>query len=173
MSLGWSPTAIGLMAGAAWFAVFVASHVAGLRRGHHGAGYFVRSYAAAGLGLIFTLCALGFRSGSAPALVLSLTHGCLSYACLFVLYVPFFYSLTTSLSVETLISLLQRGGQTEERVLYRRFASLDFAQDRVDTLHRSGYLSLGNGSYRPTGRGRAAAGLFAAIKSLWRLGPGG
>jgi hypothetical protein len=116
---------------------------------------------------------LGLPSGTSSALVLSLAHGCLAYACLFVLYVPIFYSLTTSLSVETLISLLLRGGQIEQKELYGRFASLDFSQDRVGTLYSSGYLILGEGSYRPTGRGRAIAACFATLKSLWRLGPGG
>jgi hypothetical protein len=171
--LVWSATGIGLGAAAGWFAIFVMLHIASLGRGRHHAGAMLRAYVSAALGLVATAAGLASVLTGMPSVALALANGCLAFACLFVLYVPSFYTLTTSLSVATLILLLKSGGQLNETELYERFAGRDLAAGRLSALHDSGYIELAGGRYGATPRGRGVARFFAGIKALLRLGPGG
>jgi hypothetical protein len=172
--LAWSATGIGLGAAAGWFAIFAVLHIASLGRGRHHAGTMLRAYASAALGLVTTAAGLASLVMGVPSAVLALANGCLAFACLFVLYVPCFYTLTTSLSVATLVLLLQRGGHLNEAELYERFAGRNLAAGRLSTLHESGYvIEMAGGHYAATPLGRGVARSFSAIKALLRLGPGG
>jgi hypothetical protein len=170
--VSWSATGIGLAAAAAWFAIFVALHVVSLRR-RQTVDVMLRAGAGAMAGFLVTTVALAWSLTGGPSTVLALATGGLAFACLFVLYVPFFYTLTTSLSVATLILLLKNGGQLSEAELYEHFAGKTIAAGRLSALCDSGYIASMDGSYRATSRGRGVARFFSAIKSLLRLGPGG
>jgi hypothetical protein len=171
--LAWSATGVGLGTAAGWFAIFVMLHIALLSRGQHHAGAMLRAYGSAALGLVITAAGLTSLVMGTPSLAVALANGCFAFACLFVLYVPSFYTLTTSLSVATLILLLKSGGQLNEAELYERFAGRDLAAGRLATLHDSGYIKLAGDQCRVTRRGRSVARFFVAIKALLRLGPGG
>ena len=173
MTLSWSATGIGIGAAAGWFAIFVMLHVVLLGGGRQSAGTMLRAYAGAALGFLATTVGLAWVFTGGPSLVLALSNGCMAFACFFVLYVPFYYTLTTSLSVATLILLLKKGGQLTEAELYGRFAGSDLAAGRLSALCDSGYIAPVNGSYRATSRGRVVARFFSEIKSLLRLGAGG
>jgi hypothetical protein len=123
--------------------------------------------------LAFALTAVGLALVSTASIVLTLAIGGLTYVCLFVLYAPFFYTMTTSLSVQTLVMLLRNRGELTEAELYRHFASYALAHGRLAVLHRSGYIEIKEGRYRATIRGRLIARVFSTIKVLWKLGQGG
>jgi hypothetical protein len=152
--------------------MFVTLHIISLRR-RQTVDVMLRACAGAMVGFLATTVALTWTLTGGPSTVLALVTGGLAFACLFVLYVPFFYTLTTSLSVATLILLLRNGGQLNEAELYGHFAGKPLAAGRLSALHDGGYIALVDGSYRATSRGRGIARFFSAIKSLLRLGPGG
>jgi hypothetical protein len=100
--------------------------------------------------------------------------GDLTFLCLYVLYMPFYFVVMTSLSVETLVMLAKHGGGTLPAAQLRaRFASEAFAADRFDTMVRSGLLEKMPGGYSVTKNGKRVARPFLFVKALWRLGTGG
>ena len=92
----------------------------------------------------------------------------------FVLYMPFYYTITTSLSVQTVIAVEQapRGRLAVDELAspstYERIV-----QGRLDSMVVAGNLTRDGDRYRATPKGRRVTRFFAALKSLWRLGPGG
>ncbi len=106
---------------------------------------------------------------------LSLICGVLLLACLFVLYMPTFYILSTSLSVATLIGMANTPNRsTQFKDLTSQFASAEFATDRLRTLCLNGYLTYTeNSGYVLTARASLFVRLFVYIKKLWGLGTGG
>jgi hypothetical protein len=97
----------------------------------------------------------------------------LTLLCLYVLYMPFYFVIMTSLSVETLIMLQRSGGALRVAQLQDRFASEAFAADRFATMSRNGLLRLTTNGHAVTEKGRQTTRPFLVLKSLWRLGPGG
>src|SRR5262249_5811768 len=110
--------------------------------------------------------------GLLPA-ILAAVLAILISACLFVVYVPAVYTVLTSLSVQTMLMLRRRGGAMSERELYDRFAGRAILQEGLATLVASGYLVPEGTRFRLTPRGRSVARIFAFVKALWKLGPGG
>jgi hypothetical protein len=106
---------------------------------------------------------------------LSLICGVLLLACLFVLYMPIFYVLSTSLSVATLIGMANAPDHsTQLNDLTSQFASAEFVTDRLHTLCLNGYLThTENSGYMLTARAWLFVRLFVYIKRLWGLGAGG
>ncbi len=171
--MGWSAAAIGLCAAVIWFVIFVALHITALALGHRHTGAMLRTYLVTAIGLLATAGGLAALTTGVPSVILSLANACLLFACLFVLYAPFFYTLTTSLSVATLILLLKNRGRLRKDQLYERFASRDLAAGRLSALHGGGYIKLAGDHYVATPRGRSVARFFATVKALLLLGPGG
>lgn len=99
--------------------------------------------------------------------------GCLTFLCLYVLYMPFYFVVMTSLSVESLIMLDKAGGSLRISRLQDRFTSEAFAADRFATMDRNGMLRQTPDGYVVTKKGRQTIRPFLFIKSLWRLGAGG
>src|SRR5664279_2537278 len=67
--------------------------------------------------------------------------GDLTFLCFYVLYMPLYFVVMTSLSVETLVMLeKQPDGILSKAALRARFASEAFAADRFHTMVRSGLL---------------------------------
>lgn len=99
--------------------------------------------------------------------------GALVMACLFVLYMPFYYTVAASLSVQTLILLLNAGGRLDTSTLKSRFAAVGLVEGRLRTMRMNGYLLSDGERFCLTPRGRLIARRFEAIKRLWKLGPGG
>jgi hypothetical protein len=168
-----NPVLLSLLIVAAWFLVFVCVHVLGFRYGRRNAQWLVGSYIAACTATLFSVAAVSLWRDGGQTLALSLIIAALSIACLFVLYTPAVYTVLTSLSVATLMLLLRHGGQMAETCLYSRFARHAILRQRLSVLVGSGYLVEDAQGFRLTPRGRVLARAFAAIKELWRLGPGG
>jgi hypothetical protein len=171
-----SPTAalLGALAAVSWFGAFVVLHVSILhaRAVASHARVLLTVYAACGLGLVATL-ALVPLPGSPASRALAMVFGALTAGSLFVLYAPLYYVFSKSLSVQSMVALLEGGGALPRADLYRRFAGDGLLDDRLRTLVRSGYVTERAGVYRVTARGQRAVTPFRWLKAAWRLGPGG
>jgi hypothetical protein len=100
--------------------------------------------------------------------------GDLTFLCLYVLYMPFYFVVMTSLSVDTLVMLAKQADGTMPAIRLRaRFASEAFAADRFNTMVRSGLLEKRPDGYAVTKNGKRAARPFLLVKALWGLGAGG
>ncbi len=169
-----TPALVGITWACAWFGVFLAGHVVVLRwrRGAEPTRVLIRTFLVA-LAAALVSVAVVLRGAEGAQLCVAEGEALLVAACLFVLYGPFFYTIHTSLSVETLLILAAHGGRAPIQQLRDRFASRVVFQGRLDTMVASGYLVYEQAAYRLTAKGRCVAGSFRALKSLWRLGAGG
>jgi hypothetical protein len=168
-----NPVLLSLLIVAAWFLVFACVHVLGFRHGRRNAQWLVGSYITCCAATVLSVLAMSLWRDGGETMAVSVMIAVLSSACLFVLYTPAVYTVVTSLSVATLILLLRNGGHVPEGSLYSRFATRAILQQRLSVLVGSGYLVEDARGLRLTPRARFVARAFAAIKELWRLGPGG
>jgi hypothetical protein len=168
-----NPVLLSLLIVAAWFLVFACVHVLGFRHGRRNAQWLVGSYISCCAATLLNVLAMSLWRDGGETMALSLLIAAFISACLFVLYTPAVYTVLTSLSVATLMLLLRNGGRMPEGSLYSRFATLAILRQRLSVLVGSGYLVEDALGCRLTPRGRIVARAFAAIKELWRLGPGG
>jgi hypothetical protein len=168
-----NPVLLSLLMVAAWFLVFVCVHVLGFRYGRRNAQWLVGSYITCCAITLLNVLAMSLWRDGGQTMRLSLLIAALISACLFVLYTPAVYTVLTSLSVATLMLLLRNGGHLPEDSLYSRFATHSILRQRLSVLVNSGYLVENARGFHLTPRGRFVARCFAAIKKLWRLGPGG
>jgi hypothetical protein len=168
-----NPVLLNLLIVAVWFLVFACVHVLGFRHGRRNAQWLVGSYITCCAATLLSVLAISLWRDGGETIALSLLIAALSSACLFVLYTPAVYTVLTSLSVATLMLVLRNGGRMPEGSLYSRFATRGILRQRLSVLVGSGYLVEDGRGCRLTPRGRFVARAFAAIKELWRLGPGG
>jgi hypothetical protein len=168
-----NPVLLTLPIVAAWFVIFVCVHVLGFRYGRRNAQWLVGNYITSCAATLLNVLAMSLWRDGGETMALSLLIAALISACLFVLYTPAVYTVLTSLSVATLILLLRNGGRMPEGSLHARFATRAILRQRLSVLVGSGYLLEDARGFRLTPRGRVVARAFAAIKELWRLGPGG
>lgn len=109
--------------------------------------------------------------------ILSIIAGLILMLCMFILYMPFYYTLNTSLSVETLAMIKFKGeGQLPEMQVRDRFTSESFLLDRLETMCRNGYLkqsSIQDKSYLLQSKGQRIAKTMLKVKNCLKLGPGG
>ena len=167
-----SPALIGFAAGVVWFAVFLVAHILALSLQERPAPSrtLVRTLVIASIAAVVSVIIFTWGKGG---LILAETYALLVMACLFVVYAPFFFTIYTSLSVESMLIARHRGASVPLGTLYERYASHAFIAARLATMVDNRYLVLSNGRYHPTPRGRVVAIIFSAIKRAWRLGPGG
>jgi hypothetical protein len=117
---------------------------------------------------------LGKSSVSNEALMFSALGGILVYGGMLTLYLPFYYSIVASLSLQTIILLNgQPNGTLPIIRLQQRFSSRDFVLQRLATMTRNGFLVERQGEHCLTAKGRRVATTFLFFKRLWRLGAGG
>jgi len=171
---------IGSLLGGLWFLLFVAAHI----------GTFatrpIKNRSAAIL-LLFGLAILGavlsatFVPADVIPGVVPTSHRAMSplaallvMACCFVLYMPFYYTIATSLSVQTVIAIDDAPGhqmalaalaapEVYEKIIAGRLVSMVQASNLVSDGYR----------YRATPKGQRTARIFGTLKEVWRLGPGG
>jgi hypothetical protein len=105
---------------------------------------------------------------------IALASGLLVMLCLFVLYMPFFFTVATSLSIQTLI-LVERapGGRAPIGNLREAFTSRQLVAGRLQSMVANGYLIRQGDSYQVSAKGRFVASIFRVLKRAWRLGAGG
>ena len=107
-------------------------------------------------------------------ILMAVIWGCLTILCLFVLYMPFYYAVTTSLSVESMILINNRQqGQYSVEQLQEIFVSKSLVSGRLETMVLNGWLARCGDGYMLTGKGRFIAKCFRFMKKLWNLGAGG
>lgn len=98
----------------------------------------------------------------------------LTMAALFVLYMPFYYTIATSISIQTLIFLLSHSNNmVESKNLYSRFANRKILIERLSIMDRNGYIQCTNEKYVLRSKGYFVASIFSKIKHVCCLGPGG
>lgn len=107
-------------------------------------------------------------------LLLNLLYADLAMLCAFNLYMPFYYTIAASLSVQTMIALEGTPqGQAPLTELHGQFASQSIVEGRLESMVANGYLTRSGDCYRLTRKGRLTARVSQCFKECWRLGPGG
>jgi hypothetical protein len=171
---------LGLLAGLLWFALFFAAHLAVIHwASSESKARINQQIFLAGLaGIAISLWpASAIVQGSALAhggLIMAVLWGVLSYAGLFVLYMPLYYTVVASLSVRTMVMLHRRpGARMPIAELREEFVSRRLVGQRLATMATNGFLIPRGDAYALSPKGRFTAAMFSRIKKLWRLGAGG
>ena len=162
------PLAATLASGAAWTAAALAAHVAVFRlaRVERRARTLVLLFAGAALGHAVTARLLGLDAWR-------IAYGLVAIAAAFICYMPFYYTVSASQSVQMLLELVRAPEGLHPDALRRIYAVEEVVAGRLDTLVGAGYLARGGRGYTVTPKGRLVASAFRAVKAVWRLGPGG
>ncbi len=167
------PAFLGFLLGCFWFGAFMAAHIAILHFKKTASPSRCLIQCFAGAVTTAMACIALAQAAGWPGLLLAEIYGLMTMGCLFILYAPFFYTIYTSLSTQSLLAIQSTGGNLSVEALVQRFASRELFQGRLATMTASGYLAEERGQYRLTAKGALVARYFAAVKSFWRLGPGG
>lgn len=99
--------------------------------------------------------------------------GAMVVGAAFLLYMPFYYTIAASFSVGMLIALDAEPDGLSWSALAARHPFEAILAQRLATLASAGYVRREGAGYRLTPKGTLVARVFAAVKRLWRLGPGG
>ncbi len=171
---------IGSLLGAFWFLVFVGAHVGifASRPVKNRSAVILLLY---GLALGGALASAALVPAELPTSLAPTSHRVIAVlaalavmACAFILYMPFYYTITTSLSIQTLIAIEEAPGR---RIAVDTLCSPSvynsIVQGRLESMVVAGNLTRQDDRYRATRKGQRVARVFATLKALWRLGPGG
>jgi hypothetical protein len=166
----------GILSGAGWFTVFLVVHIVWfhLVQVKDCFKWIAKTLPVCVLAHIGTIVIL--NSGAQPGEIIALrtVYGVLAMGGLFILYMPFYYTIVASLSIQTLICLDESPGKSLRIAeLHQRFASRDIVAGRLEVMVRNGYLEHGPSGYRATSKARVMSHLFGFLKAVWKLGPGG
>jgi hypothetical protein len=93
--------------------------------------------------------------------------------CAFILYMPFYYTVSNSLSVQMLIRMQAAPDGLSVEGLRQDFPMEELLAGRLVTLVASGYVVRTGERFVITAKARVLARSFLFMKALWRLGPGG
>lgn len=161
-----------------WFAFFIVAHIGWIHlfpRGRLGRT-IVRCFAISAMACMATVAISHGTMSAAGSPLPGLAAEAIALflmCCAFVLYMPFVFTITTSLSIETLLLLDRSGGRMSSADLCRRFVSQDAARQRLETMRENQLVILENTRYKLTRKGVLVAEFFACMKRLWKLWPGG
>jgi hypothetical protein len=171
---------LGILAGLLWFTLFFVAHLAVIRWADLEAKALMnqRLFLAGLAGIAISLWPAAAVVQDPPlaqgGLLMAILCGILIYVGLFVLYMPFYYTVVASLSVRTMIMLLRRpGGQMPIAELREEFVSRRLVGQRLATMQANGFLVSRGDVYALSPMGRSTAMIFSGLKTLWRLGAGG
>ena len=171
---------IGALLGALWFGVFVAAHVGTFasRPIKNRSRVILILFGSAFVGAIVStlLVPADLLPGLVPTShrLMAVLAATLVMACAFVLYMPLYYTITTSLSVQTVIAIEEApGGRLALDDLASPQVYEQIVQGRLDSMVVAGNLTRTGDRYQATQKGQRVARFFATLKQLWRLGPGG
>ena len=161
------PLALALGSALAWVAAALVAHIVifHLVRIERRARTLVALFGAAAVGHLATALASvdGWRAG----------YGLLLIACAFICYMPFFYTVAASQSVQMLIALDAAPDGLPADELRRMYAVEAVFAGRLETLVGAGYLQGASDGYALAPKGRLVARSFQVVKTAWNLGPGG
>lgn len=164
-----------VVAGGVWFFVFLVMHIVWFHQVHVEKCFalIVKIAIVCVIAYLGTILALGWGRGG-DEIAIQVTYGLLVMGCLFIVYMPFYYTIVASLSIQTLIVLEETQGRSARiDELRQKFASTGIVAGRLNIMITNGYLTERDGRYRVTSKGRMIAKFFGYLKELWRLGPGG
>jgi hypothetical protein len=157
-----------LWAGAGWVAITVAAHFAvfHLVQVQRRARTLICLWGLALMGYLWT------------GLVLELDRWRIVYGAVvlfgaFILYMPFYYTVSASQSVRMLIELAEEPGGLTVSELKERNPIDEVLQGRLETLLASGYVFRREARFALTAKARLVVRVFRFVRALWRLGPGG
>jgi hypothetical protein len=100
-------------------------------------------------------------------------YGMSVVACAFLLYMPFYYTVAASQSVQLVIDIHAAANGLSVEEIRGRYPVDKTLAGRLETLVWAGYVTEMDGRFALTGKGRLTSRPFRAVKALWRLGPGG
>jgi hypothetical protein len=170
----------GWLAGSLWFALFLAANVAVVHwvPPEHKARINQRLFLAGLAGTAISLWpAAGTLQGTLlghGGVAMAILWGVLAYVGLFVLYMPFYYTVMASLSIRTMVMLHRRPGDRMPIAELREyFVSRALVGQRLVTMATNGFLQPRGNDYALTSKGRRTAAAFVWLKRFWRLGAGG
>jgi hypothetical protein len=171
---------LGLLAGLLWFAVFFAAHLVVIRwaRSESKARINQRVFVAGLAGIAISLwpatAVLHDSAFGRGDVIMAAICGILVYTGLFVLYMPFYYTVMASLSVRTMVMMYRRSGaRMPAAELREEFVSRRLVGQRLATMAVNGFLVPRGDAYALSPKGRFTAAMFSWVKKLWRLGAGG
>ena len=166
----------GILSGAGWFTVFLVVHIVWFHLVHvkDCFKWIVKTLPVSVLAHIGTIVILNWGALSGEIIALRSVYGLLVMACLFILYMPFYYTIVASLSIQTLICL-EEAPRNSLRIaeLLQRFASRDIVAGRLEIMASNGYLEPASSGYCVTPKARVMSSFFGLLKAIWKLGPGG
>lgn len=162
------PLTLTLVSALAWLAGALLAHLVVFRlvRIERRARTLVGLFGAAAAGHLVTASVAGldaWRAGYGLALIF----------CGFICYMPFYYTVAASQSVQMLLALVNVRDGLPAGELRRMYAVEEVFAGRLDTLVGAGYLERGAAGYTLTAKGRLVARGFQVVKTVWNLGPGG
>ena len=171
---------IGIAVGVAWFGAIIIAHLTVLWTTESSVRPRISQivFLVGVIGILLTLIllsvGLGKASVSNTALVFWALAAILTYGALLALYLPLYYSIVASLSLQSLILLSKEPrGSLPIAELRQYFASLPLVEKRLATMATNGFLIKQGDAYVLSAKGRSTAIIFSWIKTFWRLGPGG
>jgi hypothetical protein len=171
---------IGLLAGLLWFVFFFAASLAGVRwaRPERKARINQRLFLAGLAGTAISLWPAAVVLHGTPlghgGVMMAILYGILGYVGLFVLYMPFYYTVMASLSVQTMVLLHRRpGDHMPIAELREQFVSRGLVGQRLATMAANGFLVPRGDAYALSPKGRWTAAIFNWLKRFWGLGAGG
>jgi hypothetical protein len=171
----------GLIGGLVWFAIFLFGQLLVMRQ----CDALVRPRAT---NLVFVGCVAGLTISVVLACrfledsivthggtLLALLWGLLTLVCLLILYMPFYYTVASSLSVRTLVLLAaEPGGRLSIDEVRERFVSSALVGQRLEIMETNGFLAATeDGGFVLTSKGRVLATVFGQLKRFWRMDAGG
>jgi len=170
----------GWLGGLLWFALFLATNVAVAhwarpqRKARINQRLFLVGLVGTAISLWPAAVALRGTLLGHGGVAMAILWGVLVYVGLFVLYMPFYYTVMASLSVRTIVILHRRpDGRMSITELREHFVSRALVGQRLATMATNGFLLPRGDSYALTPKGRRTAAAFAWLKRFWRLGAGG
>lgn len=168
-----------------WFFLFVLSHTVAFHIFNQYSRAKIISYtfklAVIGLlsSILFCSKTTGFVNGSGlndHIVLFGYVNGLAIFVSLFILYMPFYYTISASLSVQSMIMISDNTlakKPTELSWLREQFTSKKLIHDRLDLMIINGYIHASHERYYLSPKGRFIAEIFSKFKKIWRLGPGG
>lgn len=164
--------------GAAWFTAFALGHLiwAHASRDQRYGRLLFRSFAGALVGCVVSVLLLRGLLWQGPPLAFVVAAGGAVFLmlCAFVLYIPFIFVVSSSLSIDTLLMLQRAGGELPRAALYEHLTSPDAVRRRLEIMRGNGLVApTSGGSYVLTRKAGPPARFFTAVKRFWKLWPGG
>jgi len=165
-----------LILAGSWFSLFLAIHIIWFHRVHVEQCFalIVKIFGVCVAGDLVMIAAMPPSGQRGSLFFFEVGYGLVMMGCLFILYMPFYYTIVSSLSIQTLICIEESPEEVlSMEELRQRFASRETLDGRLSIMVGNGYLTEQAGRYRVTSKARLVSRFFSHLKELWKLGPGG